>query len=451
MRFEDFFAGYTQQMRKVIQAQQQGDFVNALMLIPEHNKKHNAYNLSLLEKGRLAFLQQDWSQSSAFFADASQSIDYERAKAKIQISKGFENAGAVISNDSAIQYQVPAYEQSMMHSYQALNYVYQDNLESALVEVRKANLIQEQALRDNEDALLAAQQKMANQGMTTESLYEAYPSMIDMVGEVKNGFQNAFTFYLSGMLYESAGELNDAYIDYQKALEIFPNNKYLQLDVLRLAQYIGIQTDVEYTPELAKINQVENETDASGYVVVIYEQGLVNAKQEARLNLPLYTRHNNMRFFSFSLPVYRLLSHNEQPLVLHYNQERFQSDEIVVLQSLASKQLLEELPSLVTRQAIRLVAKEQMRKKMSKEGGDVGNILASLYNIASEHADTRSWLSLPNRIQLLKVALPVGQHNLAIEHANGRSIVEVNINKNRMTLINLTTVGNYSGYKTTNL
>lgn len=464
MRFEDFFSGYAQQMNKVRVAQRQGDFTNAQAFIPQQNQQHNAYNLSLLEKGRLAFLQKNWADSQLLLAKAYQTIEQENAKANIQISKGLSNASAAVSNDNAIKYQVPAYEQSMMHSYQALNYLYQGHLESALVEVRKANLVQENALIDNENEVFIAQKEMADKGIESDSLYANYPSMTEVIGTVKNGFQNAFTFYLSALLYESAGEVNDAYIDYQKALEIFPDNKYIKADVARLAKKLNI------IDESIKVNPVEKSKNTSinssselanklasksGQVVILYEQGLIAEKQEVKLNLPLFTRHNDMRFFSFSLPVYQNEFQgrvsNSAPLQLQYQKQTHQSDQIVVLQSLASKQLKEQLPSIVARQAFRVVAKEQLRRKMSKEGGDIGNVLASLYSIASEKADTRSWLTLPNRIHLLKVNLPVGQHTLNLEHINGQSAINITINAERISLINLTTVGSYTGFHVANL
>lgn len=464
MRIEDFFEGYAQQMNKVRVAQRQGDFINALTFIPSQHKQHNAYNLSLLEKGRLAFLQQNWADSQQFLTDAYQTIEEENAKANIKISNGLANAGAVVSNDNAINYQVPAYEQSMLHSYQALNYVYQGQLESALVEIRKANIVQENALKEHDNDVFSAREALIEKGIQSESLYANYPSMSEMIGSVKNGFQNAFTFYLSALLYESAGEINDAYIDYKKALEIFPNNHYLKADVFRLAKKLDINHSSigEQMKEKSvalgtdtPVSLVSKPESNSGQVVILYEQGLVAAKQEIKLNLPIFTRHNDMRFFSFSLPAYQQHyqeeSYSSQPLQLHFEQQSFQSDEIVVLQSLASKQLKEQMPSIVARQTVRVIAKEQLRRKMSKEGGDLGNILASIYNLASEKADTRSWLTLPNRIHLLKVNLPAGKHTLNLEHINGHSTIDVNINHNRTSLINLTTVGKYTGYHVANL
>ena len=46
-----------------------------------------------------------------------------------------------------------------------------------------------------------------------------------------------------------------------------------------------------------------------------------------------------------------------------------QTSELVRLEALAAKDLQERLPGMLTRQALRLGAKEQMRRTAAKEGG----------------------------------------------------------------------------------
>ncbi len=109
-----------------------------------------------------------------------------------------------------------------MHSYQALNYLAQNNLSGALVEVRRANLVQEQALANNVNSIHQYQKEMMDQGVSIDNFNNQFPTMNNAIGNIKNGFQNAFTFYLSGLLYEMAGQKNDAYIDYKKSARNLP-------------------------------------------------------------------------------------------------------------------------------------------------------------------------------------------------------------------------------------
>lgn len=449
-QFGDVFSGYAQQMADARLATNNGDFSDAIQKVDKRSSSDGTYALSLLEIGRLQFLNKDWENSQKTFDLAYSNIQKAEAGAKLQVSRGFENIGSVMSNDNARRYDVPLYEQSMMHSYQALNYLYEQGIESALVEVRRANLVQERALKANASELNKAQQKMSGYGISPDALSSTYPSMAEEIGEIKNGFQNAYTFYLSGILYEAAGEENDAYIDYKKALEIFPDNQFLQQDVLRLASKLQMTDDLASFKKLYgkyKPETIEN----AGQVVFVVEQGIVEAQEEVSLNIPWYSRYDNFRAYSFALPVYRGNARYRAPLTVSIDDQQYASEEIVRIQALAARQLQDQLPGMVVRQILRLIAKEEMRRKMAKEGGDLGNILASLYNIASERADTRSWGTLPDNVQILRMNLPQGSHQLDMQIAGKQQQVTVQVNKNRITLVNLTNIGNYTGYQMINL
>jgi len=451
IEINDLFFSYSQQMKQSRSAQLKGEFVKAQTSVISVNSHHNNYGLSLLEKARLQFLAKNWLVSQKSFELVYKQVQAQEQAAKIQLSSGLKKASAIVTNDNAIAYEIPSYEQSMLHSYQALNYLYQGNLESALVEVRRANLVQERALKTNETEIYKAQEAMEKKGIHSEQLSASYPSMDNLIGQVKNSVQNAYTFYLSGVLYEAGQQPNDAYIDYKRALEIYPNNTYLQQDVLRLARKLSMFEELSYFEQQFGQYKTVNKKN-TGQVIVIFEQGIVNSKEEVRLNLPIFNTHSPVKFFTFALPVYRGDLPMVTPFTISIDDKSYLSQVIVRLQSLATKDLQDQLPALVTRQVLRLVAKEQIRQKMKKSGGDVGNILASIYNIASEKADTRSWSSLPNNVQIISVPnIAVGHKKLAIAYAGKKEIVDIEVTQNRTTLINFTAIGGYTGYQTLNL
>jgi len=451
--FTDLFSNYNQQMHDVKQAQQRGDFQQAISLIPPRSPSNSSYNLSLLEKARLEYLANDNKQSQEDFAEVYQLAQQAQLAAKVELSRGVENVAAVMSNDNAIRYDIPLYEQSMLHSYQALNYIAQQDLSGALVEVRRANLVQEQALITNAKSIYRYQEKMAEQGLNMAEFSRQYPAMDNTIGNIKNGFQNAYTFYLSAILYEAAGQSNDAYIDYKKALEIYPDNSYLQQDVWRLANALYMSDDITLLkaslPQavISKNNNLDHHSK-QGQVIFIVENGIVAAKQEIAINLPIFTSHNNMRFYSVALPSYQNNLQHYSPLSVSYQNKNYQSEEIVRLQSLAAKQLKDQLPMIVTRQVVRLIAKEEIRQQMERKGGDVGNIFASIYNIASEKADTRSWSTLPDSIQILRLNMPFGKHQLILNVNGTNQQVTVSVRPNKITLVKLTTIGTYNQYQT---
>ncbi len=453
--FSDLFSHYSQQMNGVKQAQQQGNFQQAISLLPTRSPDNGNYSLGLLEKARLEYLAQNNKQSRQDFAQTYELVQQNQQAAKIELSRGIENIAAVMSNDNAIRYDIPLYEQSMLNSYQALNYLAQQDLSGALVEVRRANQVQERALKANASSIDATKKSIADEKFSMDNLSQQYPSMNSAIGKVKNGFQNAYTFYLSGLLYEAGNQKNDAYIDYKKALEIYPDNHYLQQDVWRLANTLQMTNDINLFRDSFARTITNKNTFASnntqGEVVIIIENGIVGAKQEVSLSLPIYTRHNDMRLYSVALPRYQNKLTVYPPLTLTYQGKSYQAEEIVRLQSLAAKQLQDQLPIIVTRQITRLIAKEEIRQTLVKKGGDLGNIFANIYNIATEKADTRSWSTLPDSIHILRLNLSTGTHTLNIKINGVSQAIEVSINQNKQTLITLNTIGTHVGHNIFNL
>ena len=52
--------------------------------------------------------------------------------------------------------------------------------------------------------------------------------------------------------------------------------------------------------------------------------------------------------------------------------------------------------------------------KSAEKKGKVAGFLVNLVNVATEKADTRSWLTLPNNIQMARLSLPAGVYDLKL-------------------------------------
>ena len=198
-------------------------------------------------------------------------------------------------------------------------------------------------------------------------------------------------------------------------------------------------------------NLPESATKNQGQVVVIIEKGIVATQQEISLNLPIFTRQHQMRFYRVALPSYANNLTRYSPLRIQFQGKDFSSAEIVRIQSLAAKQLKDNLPATVTRQIVRLVAKEEIRQLFSRKNGELGNLFASLYNLATEKADTRSWSTLPDSIDIMRLNLPVGEHQLTLTMDGLSQQVNVLVNPQKITLIKLTAIGRYFQYQSYNL
>ena len=173
------------------------------------------------------------------------------------------------------------------------------------------------------------------------------------------------------------------------------------------------------------------------------EQGLVPKQDEFKLRLPIYTSGGDARFYSLAMPVYKDNAFIANINGVNIGSQNLELNPLVHIEALAAKTLEQQIPARVSRQVLRLVAKEKVRAELARSTGDVGNIIANIYNLASEQADTRSWLTLPNQISMARSSLNAGSHTLLI---GNHAPINFTVSKQGLTLIYLTSINNYFNY-----
>ncbi|MCE9942495.1 COG3014 family protein [Aeromonas rivipollensis] len=440
-RWQDLFVSYSDQMVPLRNQLLLGHAAEALPKVRESTPGDDTYVLDQLEKGRIAWLAGQDAISKQGFAAADSRLAWEDNQARYRLSQGLAQAGSLLTNDQTMAYRTPDYERTMLHHYLALNYLQRGDAEGALVEVRRANQVQERALKARADEVRKAKTEgeeaeadTATEGEMRQLMSRGAPELDRLIGRVKNGFQNAYTFYFSGVLYEAAGDLNDAWVDYQRGYQIAPDNQSLQDALLRLARLRGSSDELKETekkvgrkaPPLAK---------DQGQLVVLFEDGLIPARREIFLPLPISTSSGDFRTFTVAVPYYDNRASDTGPLTVSVGRQAGRTSSLVRLESLAAKDLQERLPGMLTRQALRLVAKEQLRRSAAKEGGDVGNILVGIFNTLSERADTRSWLTLPAEASSWQGMVPAGEVQLQLGAGSAMRTLPLTVHAGRTTLV----------------
>ncbi len=371
-----------------------------------------------MERGRYAQVIGSSDASMADFRTSMAKISANDEKALISASDVGANVAATLVNDNAIPYEGEGYERVLLHHYQALNYLKKKDLEGAGVEVRRANAEQNDALQRFEKEVGRAQEEALekNVGGSVSGVDRQYAQMDEVAGKVKNSFQNAYTFYISGFIYELLQQPNDAYIDYKKALEIYPANRYLQRDVLRLAANLQMDDDLMALNKRfpgAKKSFTAPADSGSGELLVIFEDGFVPQKHEIKIPIPI----SRSGLISIAFPIYKEKWSAPVPLRILDNTTLIGSTEpICDVRALAVKALKEKAAVIATRQIIRAVAKGVTTAEAKKQLGDFGELASSLWNLVSESADLRSWLTLPANAQILRTTLPYGSYKLALQH-----------------------------------
>ena len=406
----------------------------------------NSGILFALEMGRVAQLEGDYEISRRAFATAMDATREQDEKAVISASGAAAQSTAVLVNDKAIPYRAADYERTLMHHYQIVNYLGLQDLTGAGVEVRRANKTQNDArqrrVREVERAKSSQQHEPGDdQDAERDShLIPVYAGLDEMAGSVKYSFQNAATLFLSGVVWEMLGEQNDAYIDYKKAIEIYPDNVYLQRAVIRLSQRLGMREDAaDFSRRFPAAAAVAAVPQDRARLVVIFEQGLAPAKSDLTLAYPLPSANS---IGTISLPMYAGAPPPLIPAAVRVSGKSVgNTAPLCNVSALAARALADQMPGILTRQVARAVAKGVAAKAAKDSGEGWAELLVTLYNLVSEQPDLRSWLTLPAHIQALDAWAEPGTKNVEVTAA-GTTVFSgpVTFTEGRATIIYITSI-----------
>jgi hypothetical protein len=84
---------------------------------------------------------------------------------------------------------------------------------------------------------------------------------------------------------------------------------------------------------------------------------------------------------------------------------------------LARYSLQQAMPGIMARATARAIVKYNTQHSAG-ENSSLAGLLMTVTNLMTERADTRSWSTLPQEIQLQRILLPVGEYQLIIQMLN---------------------------------
>ncbi|MDG3088416.1 hypothetical protein P7F88_21070 [Vibrio hannami] len=428
----NLFSHYSVQNGAVYSAVKSGQYQKAEDLLPDTVAGDILDNM---EKGRVNFLNEQFEPSQSFFELSETAVRQQQDQAVVSISETATDIGSLAVNDNLTSYVPADYELGFLHLYLGLNYLHKNSLEGALVEVRKANQVQERAKQTREKDLESAAQDMQKNGMEASlgSILSQYPD----AGKKLQAVQNGYLLYLSALLYETANELNSAYVDYKRALAVLPDNHEVIQGTLRVARKIGMWEDLkQLTSQYGEPEQLD---DGQARIIVLDEQGAVFARQGWKQSLPVWTK-GNTAWYTLSLPYYPKQVSEHYPRLI-VDGKKLNDSLLVDVNLMAQQDLTERMPTIVMRQALRVVAKEQIRREASSGEGnaaDIGNALFNVWNILTEQPDTRSWQTLPAEVYSSSRLVPAGEQSLQL---NGEEY-KLSVEAGRTALIWMSRQGN---------
>ena len=374
------------------------------------------------------------------FAESSKALDIAGDIAEDRYTKSLTmKAGSLITSDKLRPYSATQHERLLSHYYRALNYVYLNQLDGALVECRRAT------------ALI--------------NYFKGEDEKYDFFG-------TGFLAHLSGMFFEAAGEWNDALISYKQAAEYYKNASEktgvktpddIGNALVRLTRRLGFTDEFERYRE--QYGEPLSHSENTGELILFYESGYVPAKREENLIFPILKK-DDVEDEKFVPTLIGREGMVFEDVELEYllrvaiptidsQRPRFAGIEVTVekqapargvlvedVENIAIETFNAQRPMILLRTLVRAVGKYLLTRQANKKHEALG-LLTNLAGVLTEQADKRSWQTLPNQIFMVRMPLPAGTHtlNLSFLDANGQvrgsqSVPDIKINPNRITFWN---------------
>ena len=445
-------ADHPKDMGKILPAALAGDLgpANSELLKDSQSSGRNQL-LYLYELGAIHQLRGNFAKSVEFFNMADGVAREAEAKALASVSGGANQLGAALTNDTVLPWEVSCLDKVMARTMNAMNYLAMNKLEDAKVEVRKAEEYQSRERTRTQGKVNQAGGKDNN--MASAGVTKNYNEMFSFVADVRNSYENAFTYYLSSHIYRAQGSagLNDALVDIKQALALAPASPAVQAAYLDLVAQGGDEAALTEAKARLRVGPDWKPADPAqtGTVVVVYEPGLAPRRQEISINLLVGQGQGDL--FSMAFPIYRNFGNYQPPLRIQSPAGQVDTTRLLDVRKMAVKALQEQMPAILIRATAGALGKIQAQKKAEQQGGWLGKMAAKVVTAAVTNADLRSWLALPAEVQAAQFTLPAGPNELTLLAYDWSERVKVNLTPGGTTLVVVRSAHGAKTIATTNM
>lgn len=375
-------------------------------------KKERHRLLYLFNRGYVAFQQGQWKESAHWFMLADRMVEEYRKQV------GYE-ALALMVNPGVKPYKAEDFEVVMMHYYTTLSFLKQRNFESALVECRRMNL----SLQDMHFA---------------DSKKPRYKS-------------DAFGHLLMGLGYEASGDVNNAFIAYRNAVEVYRSDyksyfglavpEQLKHDLVRSAVRNGFQDEARRWSDTLGVPIPErNKPAPDAELIVFWQNGLGPVKEQWSVDFTIVQQGGQLFFnnaglgLSFVFPASSVSSNDLNNLQalrafrvafpryvsrppafnraeVSHGSFRAKVETVQPIDKIAYKSLEDRFAREMANAILRFAVKKATEYAIRKENKDAG-ALVGIANAITEQADTRNWQTLPYEIGYARVPLTIGENKV---------------------------------------
>lgn len=350
--------------------------------------------LFLMEKGNLLRLAGRYAEARRLLLEADRLSDLQRG------ADPGEQVASMLTSDLAMDFRGADYEQVFINYCLAMCYALDGELDEALVECRRVG----------------------------EKL-EAFNTRYEHANRYRD---DAFVRYLMGVLFEASGDLDNALVAYRNSLRVYEEDyaglygtglpASLAEDLLRLTDRPGFEAlHEEFEARWPDADwRGSGPGPGRGEAVLVFEEGLIPLRHEETVET-----WSEDRVWRLAVPAIRLARRPPSSISASAGGSSARGFLVQDLGAIAERNLEDHAARDLARTIARAVIKsgaadltEQAVEELTGEEDSIwsegAGILVSILGAATEHADLRAWLTIPQRIYMVRLPLEPGFHRLEI-------------------------------------
>jgi hypothetical protein len=417
---------YDAELKQTVELTSNGQLDKALLELEKNNTSTEKDLLYFDEKGQLLNLNGQFAESRDAWLMADEKIKAWESEVKTDPVKLMGDFSSVIVNDKTRRYDGQDYEKVLLSTKLAINHLQLGDWDAARIEIKKTHE-REAIIAEFRAKEIEKVEEEAKKNKVTTELKDLKGYPVETLNDpevtiLKNGYQSAFSHYLSGFVYESLKEPSLAAPGYRKAIELRPDIKWLEDGLANMeSREHGIK---------------RKETD----VLFVIETGSVPARQSVNFPIPIPT-NRTLIAVPLSFPVIRPDTNVFLPHEITLdNQTPVNVYPVTSLDAMARRALKDDMPGILVRGTIRAIAKTAAQAVASDRNVLVG-LAVSVAAVATESADERAWRTLPSHILIGRATLPAGEHVININTPLGLQSANINI-AGKHAIVDLRLLGN---------
>lgn len=263
------------------------------------------------------------------------------------------------------------------------------------------------------------------QDVARESVNNSMPEVSHWTGY--GDFVNPYATYLSGLFFCVNGEMKSDYNKCNTMLKrvkgMVPNNSYVKLDAAMSRDFARGR----------KTSKYRNPT-----VWVIFENGLAPKVDELRIDIPLFIagERAGVSMVSFAMPRLETRAAALPFIQTTSGSKKYTSKMLCNFDRVMQAEYKAHLTSTITKAVASTATKTFGQYLAQRRGGQLVGLATGIFTSIMTQADTRSWLSLPKNVQLMRVPKPKNK-TLRIQAPNGSLLATVALPDTKYSIVHV--------------